>query len=499
MPNMPETVICMLAASSLGMIWSSCSPDFGAKGILDRFKQINPSILISVDGYFFKGKKYDIIDKILNVSEAINSIENVVVINNISKKKYNKFISWEEINNNPSTDVLFEQLPFDYPLFIMYSSGTTGKPKSIVHSLGGTLIQHIKELKYHVNLTREDKIFYFTTCGWMMWNWLISSLFFGSTIVLYEGSPFYPQNDNLLKTMDEIKISIFGTSAKYISYLKSNNHTPSQTGNFKNMKTILSTGSPLTEDMYDFVYQKWKKDVQLSSISGGTDIISCFALGNPVLPVYRGELQCIGLGMSVKSYDSEGKHQFDYKGELVCDKAFPSMPIFFWNDNKNREYKKAYFCKFPNVWTHGDYISINKNNGVKIFGRSDATLNPGGVRIGTSEIYKVIDSIEYIDDSLAVGKKFDDDEKIILFVKLSKSKVLTSKMKSKIIQELKTECSPRHVPAYIIQIKDIPYTVNGKKVEIAVKNIINGIKPNNISSLVNPESLDLYKNIDGLI
>jgi len=501
LPNIPESIISMLAASSLGAIWSSCSPDFGLQGISDRFSQIEPKILVSTNGYSFKGKEFDITAKVLKISKSIKSIKHTIVIDYVNSIPIiDPFLTWESIilNNNIIDDIEFIQLPFNHPLYIMYSSGTTGKPKSIVHSAGGTLIQHMKELKYHVNLKQKDKILYYTTCGWMMWNWLVSSLSIGATVVLYEGSPFYPKLDSLLKIVDQNKINIFGTSAKYISFLHSSSIIPSSIGKFSFLNIILSTGSPLSEDSFEYVYKSWKKNVQLSSISGGTDIISCFALGNPTLPVVKGKIQCLGLGMSVKSYNISGKSVSNSKGELVCDKPFPSMPIYFWNDADGKNYKNAYFNQYENIWLHGDFISIGDDLSVEIFGRSDATLNPGGVRIGTSEIYQAINAIHYVDDSLAVGHLQGDDEKIVLFIKTKDDIVLNETMKDELSSNIRKNCSPKHVPSIILRIKDIPYTLNGKKVEIAVKNIINGIEPKNSSYLSNPESLDNFRNLKEL-
>ena len=491
MPNIPEAVIAMLATTSIGAVWSSCSPDFGINGVLDRFSQIKPKLIIGTDGYFYKGKKINCFDKLNKIKDSLPSIENIIVINYISSLETN----WSEMFNNNAKEIDFEQLDFNHPLYIMYSSGTTGKPKSIVHSTGGTLIQHYKEHLFHNNLKQKDKIFYFTTCGWMMWNWLVSSLCIGSSIVLYDGNPFYPKEDSLLKIMNDIDVNIFGTSAKYISTLDSLKIKPKKF-DFKSLNSILSTGSVLTPDSFEYVYRNWKKNVRLSSISGGTDIISCFALGNPVLPVYKQELQCIGLGMSVKSFDGNMTHDLNRKGELVCDLPFPSMPIGFWNDLNNKKYIDAYFSHYKNVWKHGDFITINSKGGVVIYGRSDSTLNPGGVRIGTSEIYQVVEKNDNVIDSVAVGQNIDQDERIILFLKLKDNEVLSEQIENEIKQLIRTKCSPRHIPELVIQVRDIPYTLNGKKIEIAVKQIVNGEKVTNIESISNPECLEEYENLN---
>jgi acetoacetyl-CoA synthetase len=503
MPNMPETIIAMLAATSIGATWSSCSPDFGIKGVLDRFGQIQPKVIFTADGYFFKGKHLDSLERISNIIKKLPSIEKLVVVPYTKKNPdiiglpsailYNDFKSSES-----NLKIEFEQLPFDHPLYIMYSSGTTGLPKCMVQSAGGILIHHLKELMLHTDLKREDTIFYFTTCGWMMWNWLISSLAVGATLVLFDGNPFHPDPGALWKMAQDDKITIFGTSAGYIAALQNAGVKPGKTYDLTPLKSVLSTGSPLSMEGFEFIYQGVKEDLQLASISGGTDLNGCFALGNPIGPVYSGELQCRGLAMKVMAFDEDGKSVINQQGELVCAAPFPSMPIYFWSDPEGKKYHDAYFDVYPNVWRHGDYIVINEQGGVTIYGRSDATLNPGGVRIGTAEIYRQVDRLKEIEDSVVVGQDWKNDVRVILFVKMAEGYEMTDGIVNKIKNAIRTNASPRHVPTKILAIPDVPYTHNMKKVELAVKKVVHNQPVLNKDSLRNPEALDYYADIKEL-
>ncbi|MCP4294231.1 MAG: acetoacetate--CoA ligase [Proteobacteria bacterium] len=501
-PNMIETVIAMLATTSIGAIWSSCSPDFGIKGVLDRFCQIKPKILFTANGYFYNGKTHDSLGKINEILQELPSIEKVIVIPYIDQdlSALPQGIWLEEfIDSTDIPELQFEQVEFADPLYIMYSSGTTGVPKCIVHSVGGTLIQQIKELKLHSNVTREDTIFYFTTCGWMMWNWLVSSLSLGARVMLYDGSPFSPSRGSMWKLIHDEQVTIFGTSAKFLAECEKAGVNPKKCFDQSQLKTILSTGSTLSEESYEYVYRDVKEDLQLSSISGGTDIVSCFALGNPMGSVYSGELQVRGLGMKVEAFDEQGEGMIAEKGELVCSLAAPCMPISFWDDKGDKKYRAAYFETFPGIWHHGDYIEVTKRGGVIIYGRSDATLNPGGVRIGTAEIYRQVDSIPEVLDSLLIGQNWQDDVRIILFVKLRENIELTEELIQQIKTTIRKGTSPRHVPAKVLDVEDIPYTISGKKVELAVKKIIQGEVVKNRDALANPQALEFFQDRSELL
>ena len=502
MPNMPESIIAMLAAVSLGATWSSCSPDFGIKGVLDRFGQTRPKVLFCADGYFFKGKALDSLAKIAGIIKELPSIERIIVVPYTTDRPdladLPGAVHYHDFSTNDAEEIEFAQLPFEHPLYIMYSSGTTGLPKCMVQSAGGVLLHQLKELILHTDLKREDTIFYFTTCGWMMWNWLTASLAVGATLVLYDGNPFHPGPDALWRMAQDEKITVFGTSAGYIAALKNAGVKPGRQFDLSSLKALLSTGSPLSREDFHFIYDEVKADLQLASISGGSDLNGCFALGNPMGPVYEGELQCRGLGMKVFAYDEDGRPVVGEQGELVCTAPFPSMPIAFWDDESGKKYRSAYFEKFPGIWTHGDFIEVTERGGLIMYGRSDATLNPGGVRIGTAEIYRVLEQMEEIEDSVVVGQEWRQDSRIILFVKMKSGFDLTDALKKRISDNIRTNASPRHVPAKILTAPDIPYTLNMKKVELAVQKMIHGRKVKNRDALKNPEALDFFANLTEL-
>ncbi len=498
LPNCPEAIIAMLAATSIGAIWSSCSPDFGINGVVDRFGQIKPRVLFCADGYFYNGKRHDSLESVKGVLDVIDSIECTVVTPFVSGdfgiEGIRGAIRWQDFFI-PDAKLDFSQVPFDHPLYIMYSSGTTGIPKCIVHGVGGTLLQHLKEHTIHLDIGPDDRLFYFTTCGWMMWNWLVTGLASGATLVLYDGSPFFDDGDVLWQLAEDEKVTVFGTGAKYISALEKAGVRPKDKFDLYDLRAVLSTGSPLAPESFDFVYDAIAEDIQLSSISGGTDIISCFAAGNPILPVRRGELQCLALGMAVEIYDEHGKSVINENGELVCTKAFPSMPVGFWNDPDNAKYHAAYFERFPGVWAHGDYAEITHGRGMLIHGRSDAVLNPGGVRIGTSEIYRQVEQLDEILESIAIGQDWDDDVRVVLFVVLRHGVELSDNLKQTIRKAIRDNTTPRHVPAKIIAVPEIPRTISGKIVELAVRSAVHGEEVKNTDALANPDALEHFRGL----
>jgi acetoacetyl-CoA synthetase len=500
MPNMPETIMAMLGAAAIGAVWSSCSPDFGVQGVIDRFGQIQPKVLIGVDGYFYNGKARDTLSKLTEIVARLDSLQRVIVVPYISDDPSIEAISIAQSHRDavlahPSTPLQFEQLPFNHPLYILYSSGTTGVPKCIVHGVGGTLLQHLKEHQLHCDIHAGDRVFYFTTCGWMMWNWLASALASEAVLMLYDGSPFYPDGNALFDYVERERVAIFGTSAKFLDAAAKAGIAPASSHDLSSIKTILSTGSPLAPEGFDYVYRSVKSDVCLSSISGGTDIISCFVGGNPNGPVWRGEIQCPALGMHVQVLDDAGQLlPPGEKGELACANSFPSMPIEFWNDDDGAKYRSAYFEKFPGVWCHGDYVESTEHGGFIIYGRSDAVLNPGGVRIGTAEIYRQAEKLDEVVESLVIGQQWDGDTRIVLFVRLRDGLVLDDALSAAIEEKIRSNTTPRHVPAKIIQVADIPRTKSGKIVELAVRKVVHGESVPNKEALANPEALSEFAN-----
>ena len=498
LPNMPEAVVAMLAATSLGAVWTSTSPDFGEDSVIDRFGQTEPRFLFTADGYFYNGKKHPLAEKIRTIRANLPSLEQVVQINLAGFGIQEGVIDWRDIIANPVDNIDFVPRQFNDPLYILYSSGTTGKPKCITHKVGGTLIQIFKEQKLHCDVRPGDRVFFFTTLGWMMWNWLVNVLACEAALVLYDGSPFYPDGDVLWRYADEVDMTLFGTSAKYIDALKNAKSQPMNQFDLSAMRMLCSTGSVLAPESFDYVYQNIKQDICLASMSGGTDIASCFALGSPILPVYRGEIQCRGLGMAIEVFDDDGHPLQGDKGELVCTQTFPSQPVFFWGDDSGEKYHNAYFARFDNAWHHGDYIRLTEHNGIIIYGRSDATLNPGGVRIGTAEIYRHVEQIEEVAESIVIGQDWDDDVRVVLFVVLQPGLDLDEALLAEIRKTVRVKCSPRHVPAKVIQIAEIPRTKSGKIVELAVRDVIHDREVKNVHSLANPEALALYRNLPQL-
>jgi acetoacetyl-CoA synthetase len=491
-------MIAALGAAAIGAVWSSCSPDFGVQGVLDRFGQIEPRVLVAVDGYFYGGKTHRTLDRVAAVVRDLPSVERTVIVPYVDDAPgtaaVRSAIGWQAFLEAAAPGPLaFERFPFDHPLYTLYSSGTTGAPKCIVHGAGGTLIQHVKEHQFHCDIQPNDRVFYFTTCGWMMWNWLVSALASEATLLLYEGSPFHPDGNVLFDFADRTDMTLFGTSAKFIDAVSKAGLEPRRSHRLDTLRTMTSTGSPLAPESFDFVYSRIKSDVHLASISGGTDIVSCFVGGNPAGPVWRGEIQGRGLGMKVEVFDEEGRSVEGEKGELVCTTPFPSMPVRFWNDPGGRKYHAAYFEKYPGVWHHGDYVELTEHGGMIIHGRSDAVLNPGGVRIGTAEIYRQVEQLDDVVESLVIGQQWENDERVVLFVRLRDGQLLTPEVEAQIRRRIREHTSTRHVPARIVQVTEIPRTKSGKIVELAVRDIVHGREITNREALANPGALDQFR------